>query len=45
MGLAKAAERIKAYETQYGARWKIAPLIEKLAAEGSTFAALDKKKK
>jgi 3-hydroxyacyl-CoA dehydrogenase len=45
MDLAKAAERIKAYEAQYGARWKIAPLIEKLAAEGSTFAALDKKKK
>jgi len=37
--------RIKAYEAQYGARWKIAPLIEKLAAEGGTFAGLDAKKK
>jgi 3-hydroxyacyl-CoA dehydrogenase len=45
MGLKKAAERIKAYEARYGARWKIAPLIEKLAADGSTFVALDAKKK
>ncbi len=45
MGLKKAAERIKAYEAKYGARWKIAPLIEKLAAEGGSFAALDAKKK
>ena len=45
MGLKKVAERIKAYEAKYGARWKIAPLIEKLAAEGGTFAALDAKKK
>jgi 3-hydroxyacyl-CoA dehydrogenase len=45
IGMKKAAERIKAYETKYGARWKIAPLIEKLAAEGGTFAALDVKKK
>ncbi len=44
-GMKKAAERIKAYEAKYGARWKIAPLIEKLAAEGGTFAALDAKKK
>ena len=36
MGLKKVAERIKAYEAKYGARWKIAPLIEKLAAEGGT---------
>ena len=45
MGLKKVAERIKAYEAKYGARWKIAPLIEKLAAEGGTFAGLDAKKK
>jgi 3-hydroxyacyl-CoA dehydrogenase len=41
IGLKAAAEKIKAYEAKYGARWKIAPLIEKLAAEGGTFAALD----
>ena len=45
LGLAKVAERIKAYHAQYGERWKIAPLIEKLAADGGSFAALDKKKR
>ncbi len=45
MGLEKVAQKIKAYEAKYGSRWKIAPLVEKLAAEGSTFAALDAKKK
>jgi 3-hydroxyacyl-CoA dehydrogenase len=45
IGMKKAAERIKAYEAKYGARWKIAPLIEKLAAEDATFASLDTKKK
>jgi hypothetical protein len=40
----QAAEKIKAYETKYGPRWKIAPLIEKLAADGGTFAGLDAKK-
>jgi 3-hydroxyacyl-CoA dehydrogenase len=44
IGMQKAAERIKAYEAKYGARWKIAPLIERLAAENGTFAALDAKK-
>jgi 3-hydroxyacyl-CoA dehydrogenase len=45
VGLAKVAERIKAYQAQYGDRWKIAPLIEKLAADGGSFAELDKKKR
>ncbi|MBX9590615.1 MAG: enoyl-CoA hydratase/isomerase family protein [Hyphomonadaceae bacterium] len=45
IGMQKAAERIKAYAAKYGARWKVAPLIEKLAAENGTFAALDAKKK
>jgi 3-hydroxyacyl-CoA dehydrogenase len=45
IGMQKATERIKAYEAKYGARWKIAPLVEKLAADGGTFAALDAKKK
>ncbi len=44
MGLDKVSERIKFYENKYGERWKIAPLIEKLAKEGGTFAALDKAK-
>jgi 3-hydroxyacyl-CoA dehydrogenase len=45
LGLAKVAERINAFHAQYGERWKIAPLIEKLAADGGSFAALDKKKR
>jgi len=45
MGLKKVAERIKAYHAKYGERWKIAPLIERLATEGGSFAALDAQKK
>jgi hypothetical protein len=44
-GMKAAAEKIKAYEAKYGTRWKIAPLIERLAKEGGTFAGLDRKKK
>jgi 3-hydroxyacyl-CoA dehydrogenase len=45
IGMKAAAEKIKAYEGKYGARWKIAPLIERLAKEGGTFAALDKQRR
>jgi 3-hydroxyacyl-CoA dehydrogenase len=45
MGLRKVAERIKAYEGKYGQRWKIAPLIARLAADGGSFAARDAEKK
>ena len=38
MGLAKAAEKVKAYEARHGARWKIAPLLNKLAASGGKLA-------
>lgn len=44
MGLAKVAERIKFYEKKYGPRWTVAPLIETLAKDNSTFAARDKGK-
>jgi hypothetical protein len=37
-GLAKVAEKIKAYEARHGKRWTIAPLIEKLAAAGGKLA-------
>jgi 3-hydroxyacyl-CoA dehydrogenase len=43
MGLAAVAAKIKDYEKKYGGRWQIAPLIERLAASGSSFAANDKK--
>jgi 3-hydroxyacyl-CoA dehydrogenase len=45
IGMKAAAERIKAYEQKYGPRWKIAPLIARLAAENANFAGLDQKKK
>jgi 3-hydroxyacyl-CoA dehydrogenase len=45
IGLKAAAEKIKAYEAKYGARWQIAPLIDRLAKEGGTFAALDKQRR
>jgi 3-hydroxyacyl-CoA dehydrogenase len=45
IGMKKAAERIKAYEAKYGPRWKIAALIERLAAQDGTFSSLDQKKK
>jgi len=45
IGMRNAAEKIKAYAATYGARWKIAPLIERLAAENGTFAGVDVKKK
>jgi 3-hydroxyacyl-CoA dehydrogenase len=45
IGVQKAAQRIKAYEAKYGARWKIAPLLDKLAAEDGSFASLGAKKK
>jgi 3-hydroxyacyl-CoA dehydrogenase len=45
MGLTKVAERIKTYEGKYGQRWKIAPLIARLAAGGGSFAARDAEKK
>jgi 3-hydroxyacyl-CoA dehydrogenase len=45
IGMKAAAEKIKGYEAKYGARWKIAPLIERLAKEGGAFAALDKQRR
>jgi len=42
LGLAHVAERIRHYEKLYGERWTIAPLLDRLAKEGSTFAAWDK---
>jgi 3-hydroxyacyl-CoA dehydrogenase len=44
LGVAKVAEKIKAYHERYGARWTPAPLIETLAASGGSFADRDKAK-
>jgi 3-hydroxyacyl-CoA dehydrogenase len=38
MGLAKAVERIGAWEARYGERWAVAPLLARLAASGGKLA-------
>jgi 3-hydroxyacyl-CoA dehydrogenase len=44
VGLDKVLARIQEFEKQHGADlWSPAPLIQRLVAEGGTFAGLDKK--
>ncbi len=38
LGLKTVAEKIRGYEKTYGARWTLAPLLEKLAASGGSLA-------
>ncbi|MFV0296808.1 MAG: 3-hydroxyacyl-CoA dehydrogenase NAD-binding domain-containing protein [Hyphomicrobiaceae bacterium] len=42
MGLPRAVERIKAYEAKYGPRWKVSPLLERLAGSGESLAKAGK---
>jgi 3-hydroxyacyl-CoA dehydrogenase len=42
IGLAETAAKVKAYEAKYGPRWKLAPLIERLAREGRSLATAGK---
>jgi 3-hydroxyacyl-CoA dehydrogenase len=44
VGLDKILERVKEYHRQQGVLWTPAPLLERLVAEGKTFASLDEKK-
>jgi 3-hydroxyacyl-CoA dehydrogenase len=44
IGMQVVADKIRAYEKKYGKRWTIAPLIERLAKDSGTFAALDRAK-
>jgi 3-hydroxyacyl-CoA dehydrogenase len=41
VGLRQVYERIREFESRHGHWWKPAPLLEKLAAEGKTFAEWD----
>ena len=41
VGLPQVYERIAAFHREHGARWRPAPLLERLAREGSTFRAWD----
>jgi 3-hydroxyacyl-CoA dehydrogenase len=42
VGLAKVYERVAAFHRELGRRWQPAPLLARLAKEGSTFKAFDK---
>jgi 3-hydroxyacyl-CoA dehydrogenase len=42
VGLAKVLERVRQFEQQHGELWSPAPMLTRLALEGSTFADLDK---
>jgi 3-hydroxyacyl-CoA dehydrogenase len=41
VGLKKILARIEDFHHQYGVLWQPARLLERLAAQGSTFASLD----
>ena len=41
VGLAHVYERVAAFHREHGKRWTPAPLLERLAREGSTFRAFD----
>jgi 3-hydroxyacyl-CoA dehydrogenase len=42
VGLAKVYERVSAFHRELGQRWEPAPLLARLAREGSSFKAFDK---
>jgi 3-hydroxyacyl-CoA dehydrogenase len=42
VGLAKVFERVSAFHRELGQRWEPAPLLARLAKEGSTFKEFDK---
>jgi 3-hydroxyacyl-CoA dehydrogenase len=41
VGLPRVLERIRRFQREHGDRWRPAPLLERLAAEGRPFASLD----
>ena len=41
VGLAKILNRVTTFHRELGERWKPAPLLERLVAEGSTFREYD----
>jgi 3-hydroxyacyl-CoA dehydrogenase len=44
VGLKKVYNRVAAFHREYGQRWAPAPLLERLANEGSTFKELDRRR-
>jgi 3-hydroxyacyl-CoA dehydrogenase len=44
VGLKQVYEKVAAFHKEHGERWKPAPLLERLAREGSTFRAFDQER-
>ncbi len=44
VGLPRVLERVRQFHDEHGERWRPAPLLERLAAEGRTFRGLDAEK-
>ena len=44
VGLKKIYDRVSAFHRELGERWAPAPLLEKLAREGTTFKELDRRR-
>jgi 3-hydroxyacyl-CoA dehydrogenase len=42
VGLDRVLDRVSAFHREHGERWRPAPLLQRLAAEGSTFRAFDR---
>ena len=41
VGLKRIVERISSFEREFGARWKVSPLLRQLAEAGKTFRSFD----
>jgi 3-hydroxyacyl-CoA dehydrogenase len=41
IGLNRIVERIGSFEKELGLRWKVSPLLRKLAEDGRTFRSFD----
>jgi 3-hydroxyacyl-CoA dehydrogenase len=44
VGLKKVYDRVAAFHREYGQRWAPAPLLERLAKEGTTFKEFDRRR-
>ena len=44
VGLKHIVERISTFETEFGERWKVSPLLRKLADAGKTFRSFDQER-
>ena len=45
IGLKRIVERISSFEDEFGPRWKVSPLLQRLAETGRTFRILDEERR